>query len=157
MSSLIPTSVNTEDLQAQIAFELAVRIIPTADVLTRFDLTAEKRKTVLKDPGFRNMVIQYRTDWEAADNVRERVRVKSGVALEDSIINLHAIANDLDTAPAARIEAVKQLASLADANPRKDGPEVGSRFSVVINLPSGDPMTIEARTPAIEGEFESDD
>ena len=109
---------------------------------------------MLQDIGFRNMVKQFRNDWEAADNVRERVRVKSGVALEDSIINLYKIAHDADVAPAARIEAVKQLATLADANPRKDSVETGSRFSVTINLPGGEPMQVNAN--AIEGEFESE-
>lgn len=135
--------------------ELAIQILPVPDILARFDLTAAQLKQMLKDAGFRNMIKQFRADWEAADNVRERVRIKSGVALEDSLSQLYGIAHDPDTTPASRIDAIKQLAALADAVPRKDSGETASKFSVVINLPGeAQPVTVEAA--AIEGDFESE-
>lgn len=156
MSALTPSYLGDSNRTAQIAMELAIKMLPVSEILTRFNLSANQLKLMLKDAAFKSMVLQFRTDWEAAENVRERVRLKSGVALEDSIPQLYTIAHDADTTPAARIDAIKQLAALADAVPRKDSNETASRFSVTINLPSGEPVQIEAPA-AIEGEFYDED
>lgn len=158
MTSQPPTNtvILSDDIQAALAMELAVQLLDTPQILERFSLKPAQLKKFIKDDNFRRMVGQFRADWEAAENVTARVRLKAGAALEDSLAQLYIIAHDTDMQPQARIDAIKQLASLADAVPRKDVSDTGSKFSVVINLPSGEPVKIEAPVTMIEGDFKDE-
>ena len=149
--TIATTPVSSDDMQARVALELAVGISPVADILKQFGLRKEQLKAMLQEQGFRNMVSQYKQEWLAASNAKERIRLKAAVMAEHNLLILHDIINDMDLNPTARLEAYKQVTALADVQPKKDVTDTGSRFSVTINIPGAEPMSVAADR-VIEGE-----
>ena len=143
--------VSVKNTTAELAMELAAKLMPMPEILKRFGLNTKQLKTLLKDPAFSAQVRTSKQQWLAAGNAKERIRVKAGIATEDSIATLYQIANDADVSPSSRIEAVRQLAELADAKPRRDMNEGagGPVFAISINVPNAEPVTFEASGPAL--------
>jgi hypothetical protein len=126
-------SALTDD-RAALAAELATRLLPVPEVMKRYNMTTAELTTLLADSQFKNMVRDFRREWESPMSARERVKLKSSLAVEDGIVELYRIFKDLDTVPAARIDAFKQLVGLADMQPKKEGAEAGPAFSLTLNL-----------------------
>ena len=106
---------------------------------------------LLQEQGFRNMVKQFKSEWLAASNSKERIRLKAAVMAEHNLLVLHDIVNDMELNPNARLEAYKQITALADVQPKKDVAEGGPRFNLTLNFGDGkQPMTIDAE--AIDGD-----
>jgi len=116
-----------------LATELAVKLLPTEEVLAQFGLTADQLRGILQDKQFRQMVLQIRADWNAATNSKERVRLKAALSVEENLLTMHRIVNDSDMHPSARIDAFKQLKELADVAPRANVAE-GVKFTLNISL-----------------------
>ena len=151
-----PATIDLNTAQPALAAELAVGLLPLPEILKRFDLTPAQLKALMRDPQFRQMVRQFKKDWEDASNSKERIRVKASLAVEENLLELHRLFRDIDMNPTARLEAFKQLVQLADVAPKKDAPDVGQRFSVTINIPGAAPVAVEAPARVIEHEGDSD-
>ena len=123
-----------EDNRAALAAELATRLLPVSEIMARHGLNTAQLRAHIADPQFKNMVKTFRQEWESPLSARERVKLKSAMAVEDGLVELYHIFKDNDLAPAARIEAFKQLVGLAEMGPKKDGVEVGPAFSLTLNL-----------------------
>jgi hypothetical protein len=68
-------------------------------------------------------------------SVKERIRLKSQVLVEDSILEIFSIIHNKDNAIPARLDAFKQLARVAEVDaPDRSNADTGSRFTVSINL-----------------------
>ena len=143
---------STDDQAAAIAAELATDLVPPKMIFARHGIPDAEAKLLLKDPTFRSQVRRFKKDWEGAGNATTRIRLKAQLAVEDGVALLYNLFRDVDTAANARIDAYKQLVVLADAAPSKvAGAEVGSRFSVTINIPGAAPIAIDApANPVIE-------
>lgn len=134
------------DTDSRLAVELAVQIRPVADLLVHYNLTRSELVTKLKDGMFRDMVKQANALWHSDLNIKERIRLKSQVLVEDSLISIFQIIHDANNAIPAKLDAFKQLTRVAevDSPERKQG-ATGDRFTVHINL--GDtiaPIVIDA-------------
>lgn len=161
------TMITASD-HASLAAELATKLLPVPEVMARHGLDAAEMQRLLADPQFKNMISEFRRDWEAPMSARERVRLKSALAVEDGLVTLYAIFKDIDLTPTARIDAFKQLVGLAEMGPKKDGAESGPAFNLTLNL-GGETnaqktLTIAAATTEAESEadgvftaFEPDD
>jgi len=127
----------------------------TKDILAQFSLSPDDLRTMLKDPGFRAMIKEYKQEWLSASNAKERVRLKSMLATEEGLETLWAIFQDMDIAPQARLDAYKQLTNLADAQPKKDSSAEGTKFTLNIQLADHAPILIDATEtlPALEHDY----
>ena len=131
-----PASVSTQDMQAELAMELAAGLLPINNIMTRFDLTKEQLRLLLLNPIFRGMVRSYKQEWLAATNAKERIRVKAAMATEEGLLELNRIFHDSMLNPTARLEAFKQMSNLADVQPKKDAVDTGPKFNLTLNLGS---------------------
>ena len=134
------------DLDSQLAVELATEISPIKDILSRHSMTADGLRKKMEDPRFCNMVRDAKRIWSADLSAKERIRVKSAVLVEDALLELNRIFHDQDLAAPARLDAFKSMAKVADVfEPQKSGTPIGERVSININLGNG------ARSVAVEG------
>ena len=142
------TAFDTDIVQttAKLASELALcpQVIPLQDILDRYDLTPAELRTLLSDPQIKHQVETLRREWHSDLSARERMQIKAQVSVEDLLPVMHGVAANPNLPPTARIEAFKQLVAIADAKPRPDAPDAGPKFSISINVPSAEPITIEA-------------
>jgi hypothetical protein len=140
-------SVLTND-RAAFAAELATQLLPVPEVLKRFNTTSAELVSLLEDPQFKHMVQEYRREYNAPLNARERVKLKTSLAVEDGILTLYQMFRDEELGVNARIDAFKQLVGLADMGPKKEGEAQGPAFSLTLNLGGAD----EQKTITIDHE-----
>jgi hypothetical protein len=136
------------DMDSRLAVEVAVQIRPIAEILTAYSLARSDLVRKLKDPMFRDMVKQAKSIWSSDLSIKERIRLKSQVLVEDSLLEIFTIIHNVDMAVPAKLDAFKQLARVAevDSADRSKGGD-GSRFTVSINLGSTTgPVIIEGET-----------
>lgn len=138
------------DTDSRLAVEVAVQIRPIAEVLVAYSLTRASLVRKLKDPMFRDMVKQAKSIWSSDLSIKERIRLKSQVLVEDSLLEIFSIVHAADMAVPAKLDAFKQLARVAEVDsPERGKGDSGSRFTVSINL--GDtikPIVIEGESHA---------
>ena len=135
------------DTDSRLAVEVAVQIRPIAEVLNAYSLTRADLVRKLKDPMFRDMVKQAKSIWSSDLSIKERIRLKSQVLVEDSLLEVFGIVHNKENAIPAKLDAFKQLARVAEVDsPERHRGAEGSRFTVSINL--GDTI----RPVIIEGE-----
>ena len=135
----LPQTVNEfnsiSDSDSRLAVEIAVQLRPVPEILKQYDLSRKDLVRKLKDPMFRDMVKQAKSLWNSDLSVKERIRLKSQVLVEDSILEIFSILHNRDNAIPARLDAFKQLARVAEVDsPDRSNADTGSRFTVSINL-----------------------
>lgn len=123
------------DSDSRLAVEVAVQIRPIAEVLNAYSLTRADLVRKLRDPMFRDMVKQAKSIWSSDLSIKERIRLKSQVLVEDSLLAIFSIVHNHDNAIPAKLDAFKQLARVAEVDsPERSKGGDGSRFTVSINL-----------------------
>lgn len=123
------------DIDSQLAVELATQISPVKDVLARHSLTSKQLREKLKETRFQQMILEAKRVWSSDLSVRERIRVKSAVLVEDSLLQLYGIFQDSGVAVPARLEAFKSLAKVATVyEPEKNQQAAGERVSITFNI-----------------------
>ena len=142
---------------AQLALELATGLYPAPTVFAHHGFDKAGALALLNDAQFRTMIGEYKKLWNSPMNATERVRLKSAVAVEDGLSELHRTFHDVTLPAAARMEAFKQLVSLSDMAPKPNATATGERFHLTINLPAspaGEPktITIDAEPAALPAE-----
>lgn len=128
------TLANPHD-QQRIALELARNELgmqyPIRDLLKRIGVTEEEFKQYAKNEHFKKLVKKTRTDLEK-DN--QGIKLKSAIALEDSIEVLYRLIRDPDTPHNVVVQGIKQLADMAGVTKQETQQQVGSGFVVNIDL-----------------------
>jgi len=133
---LTNTTNAINDIDSRLAMELAIEISDLPSILERYHLSKDQLKTKLSNPQFRRMVHENRTTWKSDLSVKERIRVKSMILVEDSLLELYSIFHNQDTAVGARLDAFKSMSKVATVDvPDKDGQSVGERVMININIP----------------------
>lgn len=145
--------VASENLRASLASELAIGMLPIPDILKRFGMTTVQLKQLLRDQTFKNMVKQFKAEWHEASNSKERIRLKAAIMVEENLVELHRIFNDIEMNPSTRLEAFKQMTTLADVQPRHTGPDnSGPKFNLTLNLgDTSKSLTIDAVAEELNG------
>lgn len=130
---------------------MASQLISTKDILAKYEITQAQLKTILKTDEFKAYYKEAKLAWES--DPKARVRAKAQAAVEDGLLPVHTILHDAQMTPQARLEAFKQLTSLADLGPKKDMAGGAGAVSIVINVPhKNEPVEINAQ--AIEHDDE---
>ena len=139
------------DTDSRLAVEVAVQIRPIAEGLNAYSLSRGDLVRKLKDPMFRDMVKQAKSIWSSDLSIKERIRLKSQVLVEDSLLEVFGIVHNPEMAVPAKLDAFKQLARVAEVDsPERGKGGEGSRFTVSINLGTTSPPVI------IEGDTNED-
>jgi hypothetical protein len=115
-------------------WELVANISPPAKILTRHGLTAADLKLKMKDGMFIAAYREAKGAWEADLNVQQRVKLKSALLLESSLVDIMLIVKDPNMSASFKLEATKQLAAMGEVGTKKQGGAEGSAFKLTINL-----------------------
>ncbi len=131
------TPTATTDVSYELAAELAANLYTTEQVLDRFELEPDQLKHILRTPHFKEVYRNAKIIWCGTDNVKERIRAKSALLLEDSILPIYALIHNESLPAPARIEAFAKLVAIADMQPtRQDAAPSADRF--VLNISVGE-------------------
>jgi len=141
----------------RLAREIAMDIVPLADILKQYSISDETWSELQRNSRFKMLLALEVEAWSTALNTHERVKMKSASMLEEFLPELYARMHDREEAFPAVIEAAKTLAKMASiGNERGDAlAAIGERFSININLgPAVAPLefTKEVKPVTIEGE-----
>jgi len=134
-----------ENASSRLALDLAMGIKTPKAIAEDYGLQPQELVQRLQnDRNFSRQVSEYRNVWLHPMNAAERVRIKAAVLAEDGLLEVWRILVSDDINPSVRLDAHKHVSRLADVEPKKDLADGGSRFSVTINLPSGEAMQVVA-------------
>ena len=143
----LPSTVSefnaASDTDSRMAIEIAIQIRPINEILVAYSTSRSELVAKLKNPMFRDMVKQAKRLWSSDLSIKERIRLKSQVLVEDSLLTIFGIVHNSDNAVPAKLDAFKQLARVAevDTTDRVKG-DTGTRFTVQINLGESTPPVI---------------
>jgi hypothetical protein len=126
---------------ARLAAELVANLRPREEVAAAYGYTVAQMGQKLRNPEFRKIIRETREAWSADKNVKERVRIKAGLLVEDSLLDVFAIVSDHTASHVARTNAFSQLTKVASMDSPDKGAD-GSGFKVIINLPNQAPVQI---------------
>jgi hypothetical protein len=137
--------VNQPD--TRLAWELVAQIAPLPDIMRRWSMTYDELKHKLRDPLFRSMVQETKKIWKSELNTKERIRIKSQLLVEDSLLDIYQIVSNDQLSPQARVDAFEKLAKIGDLTEKDKKDSTGERVTIQINLgPSTDAMKIVGET-----------
>ena len=105
----------SSEMSAALALDLAANIWPEADVFKNHNVDPLYGAALLQQDWFRKMVDEARREWSSISNAKQRIRLKSQLAVEHSIEELYAVVTDKQTPAAARVAAFKELKDLSGA------------------------------------------
>lgn len=132
------------DTDGRLIWELVAKISTPQDIIDRYGLTATDLEAKFKDKMFAAAFREAKGLWNSDMNVQQRIKFKSGLLLEDSLVDLMLIIKDPKQLTSAKLEATKQLGQLSQTiNPKTqaDGGG-GSQFKLVINMGDASPKTM---------------
>ena len=131
-----PQNPAINDVDSRLALELAMEISDVKEILERNDITSEELRGKIATPEFRSMVKDFKSWWKSDLSVKERIRLKSMVLVEDSLLELYSIFQDKNNGVNGRMDAFKSLAKVATVDtPDKEGASAGERVHISINIP----------------------
>lgn len=141
----------------RLIWELVAKISTPKDIIDRYGLTATDLQNKFADKMFAAAFREAKGLWNSDLNVQQRIKFKSGLLLEDSLVDLMMIIKDPAQLTSSKLEATKQLGQLSQTINPKPAAESGggSQFKLTINLGDNSPksVTIDGHTlqqPAIE-------
>lgn len=135
----VPTGVYDEMRLIKLARQIAMGIKDIGEILFDHGLDFKQFEDIKKLPIFKKVLAEEVKAWEAADNVHNRIQLKSAAMLEEFLPELYARLNDNKEPLMGKIKALENLAKLAQA-PGFNGNDAqvsfnpGDRVQVVINL-----------------------
>lgn len=132
------------DTDARLILELVSGIDPPAEIMQRYGLTEEQLKAKLRSPGFRSAYQEAARVWKSSPNVKERIRMRAGALLEDSLQDIFLIIKNVSLPASQRLEATKQLGQLSQTINPKEQQGTGAAFTINIVRRGHEPVTINA-------------
>lgn len=142
----------------QLARDIAADIQSLDIILETHKVSAEEWDHIKAVPRFQQFLAAEAAAWNSASNTHERVRLKAASAIEEWLPEAYAMMHSPSELLTAKTEVAKLVAKIAGMGlPSAQGDtNDGSRFSVTINLGTGEPIRIEKEvTPrVIEGAME---
>lgn len=131
-------------ISSALAMELASQLTSPTEVFQRHGITEEDAKILLADPTFRKMVKEAKAEWEADQNVADRIKLKSQMALEELLLPTFALAKDPRVPAPSRTDAVKLFERLSGVGKQaEESGGAGPKFVLSINIGNSSPKEIE--------------
>lgn len=136
-------------LYFKLAREIAVDLHDIQTILKNNEINQAEWEVIQRDARFRQILTAAVEAWNRADNTPERVKLKSGVLIEEWLLEANTRIHDKTEGLTAKTEVVKVLARLAGMGERATADAgTGQRFSVTINLGGGGTFAKEV-TPKV--------
>lgn len=130
----------------RLIWELVANISPIPDILKRHGLTVPELRAKQQDKLFASAFREAKSFWDSNPNVKERIRMKAGMLLEDSLEDILLIIKDPVMGAVHKLEATKQLGILSGAATVKpDAAGGGSGFKLTINVGGNKGVTIDGQ------------
>jgi hypothetical protein len=143
------------DVDRKLIMELVANISPANEILERYGLDKNKLLLKLQDPMFKAAWRETKAAWSSDMNVHERIRLKSAMLLEDSLVELARTVQNEHISPSVKRDAIETFARMADAwepaKQKKDGP-VAQSVKISINLGDRPVEKLVIEGSAIPGE-----
>jgi hypothetical protein len=140
-----------EAQDAQLIWELTADITSKAQVLMRYGMTVADLRQKMRDPMFRGALSEARKLWNSDLNVKQRVSIKAGFIIEDSLIDLLKMIKDVNMPPAARLDAFKKVAEVSQMLQQQKNADV-EKHVIQINVGGQAPVVISAQKEPITHE-----
>jgi hypothetical protein len=99
----------SSELSAALALDLAAEIWPEADIFKNHGVDPLYGAALMQQPWFRKMVDEAKREWNAIANAKQRIRLKSQLAVEHAIEDMYAVITDKTVPAQARVAAFKEL------------------------------------------------
>lgn len=145
MSDVVTTAPKTQAVDLVVlAREIAKDMKPLETILKDHQIDEFKWAAIQENDYFQATLASEISDWNAASNVNERVRLKSLHFVEEALPEFFGRAHDPRESLAAKTDVLKTVARLAGigvGSEVKGG--IGEKFSVTINLGSDNAIKIE--------------
>lgn len=144
MSDQLPLKPDTMlgKIHANIAADIAKNLETRATICERYGVTSEQLDALCRHPLMLALIREAEANFNGAENIGERIKIKAQMALEELIPEIMKLASN--GAGATRIDAAKLLHDLTGL--KKQEAVQGAtpeRFTLVLNI--GDkPLTIDA-------------
>lgn len=151
------TSGALNDSDSRLVWELVAEIHKPSEILKRRGLSVAEFRAKMRDKMFVAAYREAKSAWTSELNVQQRIKLKSGLMLEDSLMDLLLIVKDPMMATTHKLEATKQLGQLSQTiNPKPSAVGDGSAFKLTINLGDKKGVTIDGHVTnqsalAVEG------
>lgn len=130
----------------RLIWELVANISTVPDILKRHGLTVPELRSKQKDALFAAAYREAKSFWDSNPNVKERIRMKAGMLLEDSLEDILLIIKDPQMGAVHKLEATKQLGVLSGAATVKPGVAgESSGFKLTINVGGNKGVTVEGQ------------
>ena len=127
------------DVDRKLIMELVANISPAKEVLARYGLTGADLIQKLQDPMFKAAWRETKAAWSSDMNVHERIRLKSAMLLEDSLVELARTVQNEHISPSVKRDAIETFARMADAwEPAKQKKDQPTAANVKISINLGD-------------------
>lgn len=130
----VPATPIVNQPDTRLAWELVAQISPVPDILRRWSMSFDDLKNKLRDPLFKSMVTETKKIWKSELNTKERIRIKSQLLVEDSLLDIYQIVSNNQLSPQARVDAFEKLAKIGDLTEKDKKDSVGERVTITINL-----------------------
>lgn len=128
---------------ARLVWELVAEINKPSEIIKRHGLSVADFKAKMKDGLFMAAFREAKAAWKSELNVQQRIKLKAGLLLEDSLMDLMLIVKDPLMATTHKLEATKQLGQLSQTiNPKPQVGGEGSSFKLTINMGDNNPKSV---------------
>ena len=138
LAELSAASSQTERRLRDLAQEIVRDIYEVPDILKRFGIDYEEYHALAETHGFRQMLAQAASEWDAASNTPERIKLKSALMVENVLPDMLTALADTKQPLTGRVELLKTMAKIGGlGNAPLPNASTGQTFRLEINL--GDP------------------
>jgi hypothetical protein len=103
----------SSEMSAALALDLASEVWPESTVFQNHGVDPIYGAALLQQAWFRKMVDEAKREWSSISSAKERIKLKSQIAVEQALGDLYAIVTDKTTPAAARVAAFKELKDVA--------------------------------------------
>lgn len=143
------SQTNVVDFSAALAADLAAELYDQETVFANHGISLAEGEFLLSQPWFKTMVDTAKRDWEGIGNVKDRIRIKAQITLEEALPTIYALIADHNTPGAARVAAFKELKEVAGMGARESDGGGASYVPIQIFLDGREnpPVTVEAAVP----------
>lgn len=148
LENLLTNNSAFSERDARLALELASGMSEVSEILKRFDMTEEELRERLQNDSFKQLVRETKSVWNSDLNVKERVRLKSALLLEDSLLSIFKLIHDDKAGAGSKMNAFNSLARIASVEEPKEAKGGGAgKFTLNITVPGGEkPVVIEGES-----------
>ena len=138
----------SSEMSAALAVDLASNVWPENQVFANHGVDPIYGANLMQQDWFKKMVDEAKREWNSISSAKDRIKLKSQVAVEMAIKDLYDLVVDQKIPAAARVAGFKELKDIAGVS-APDAGGGGSHGPVVTIHLGGAPMTVSGKVPKV--------